>query len=547
MARLLLCGLIVGSVLTAGRARGGEALPADLAFVPADAAGFVHVRIGDVWRSGAFKEWRETILKAGDQALAAFDKRFIPAPSSIDRVTVFLRAPLVPGREPDVVIIVATTKAIDRDGFLLNTIPNSDTRQAGGKTYNVDPNTKTAIHFINERTLAIGPVAAVETALTKPAARQGPLADALRIADAGKPLVVALSAAVLPPAAINQVPPQFQALAQAKLATLTLDMKGNGRIDLRLTYASEREAADAEEAVHAGIKLGRMFIAKGRQELEQKIMGNGGPGSLEELPEAAAALVALGVMNRVEEFLVKPPLKKKGSALQLTLELPPGGPLTLSMSAMSVGLLLPAVQKVREAALRTQDMNNLKQIGLAMYMHHDAYRRLPAAAICDKDGKPLLSWRVAILPFIEQPALYKQFKLDEPWDSEHNRKLIPLMPKIYAIPAAPPKPGETHYRVFVGKDAAFDLSKPARLPADFVDGTSNTILVAETADSVVWTKPDDINYDPQKPLPKLFQHGNVFLVLLGDGSVRAIPVTLSEKTLRAAITRAGGEILGPDW
>src|SRR5205085_10226222 len=106
-------------------------------------------------------------------------------------------------------------------------------------------------------------------------------------------------------------------------------------------------------------------------------------------------------------------------------------------------------------------------------------------AICDKQGRPLLSWRVAILPYIEQGQLYKQFKLDEPWDSEHNRKLIPLMPATYVVPAAPPKPGETHYRVFVGGGAAFDLAKPTRI-SQFTDGSSNTFLIVETADTVVW-------------------------------------------------------------
>src|SRR5207253_8597338 len=143
-----------------------------------------------------------------------------------------------------------------------------------------------------------------------------------------------------------------------------------------------------------------------------------------------------------------------------------------------------------EAAGRTTSSNNLKQMALAMHNYADVYRGdMPAHAIYSKDGRtPLLSWRVAILPYIEQDALYKQFKLDEPWDSEHNKKLIPLMPKLYAVPAAPLKPGETHYRVFVGGGALFDLAKPVRL-VDTTDGTSNTLMVVETADTVVWTKP----------------------------------------------------------
>src|SRR5207249_2796575 len=84
----------------------------------------------------------------------------------------------------------------------------------------------------------------------------------------------------------------------------------------------------------------------------------------------------------------------------------------------------------RIAGRRTVSQNNLKQIGLAMHNYHDTYRHFPPQALTDKNGKPLLSWRVAVLPFIEQDNLYRQFKLDEPWDSEHNRKLLERMPKL---------------------------------------------------------------------------------------------------------------------
>src|SRR5207249_1280691 len=122
--------------------------------------------------------------------------------------------------------------------------------------------------------------------------------------------------------------------------------------------------------------------------------------------------------------------------------------------------------------------------------------QLPAHAIYSKDGKkPLLSWRVAILPFIEQDELYRQFHLDEPWDSEHNKKLIQHMPQIYVSPNAPPakEPGLTHYQVFVGGGAAWQRGpQPPGLPRTFVDGVSNTIMVAEAAEPVIWTKPDDL-------------------------------------------------------
>src|SRR5262249_30438145 len=163
----------------------------------------------------------------------------------------------------------------------------------------------------------------------------------------------------------------------------------------------------------------------------------------------------------------------------------------------------------------------------------DANGKMPAAAICDKKGKPLLSWRVQILPYIEQDALYREFKLDEPWDSEHNKKLIAKMPRTYALPTPEQKPGETFYRVFVGRDAGFDLVQPLGFAA-FTDGLSNTIMCVEAQDSVPWTKPEDLEYDAKKPLPKLGGHyEGGFNALIFDGSVRFFVKTVREATLRA--------------
>ncbi|MCI0681002.1 MAG: DUF1559 domain-containing protein [Gemmataceae bacterium] len=542
-----LCLTSASGPLSAGQ----PALPPDLAFVPADGVGFIHVRLADVWKSEHFKEWRDTLLKAGDEALAAFDKRFVPAPSTIDRLTMFVSR-IQPGQnDPEFAIILTTTKPIQQAAFLEQLGPEVRKQEVDGKTFYEAPRHKLGLHFINERTLVFGPAPAVKAALAQAPARQGDLAPALLQAKDGKPLVVAVNLAVasqlVPPRALQQIPPPLEALLKARLATLTIDFENNGKIDLRLLYANAQQATDAETAAKAGLLQVRMLLAKGKEELLNKVIGDGKPATLDELPEAAGSLFGLGLLNRVDEFLAAPPLKKDGSALALSIRLPEGGSAVLSMGAISTALLLPAVQKVREAATRAQDMNNMKQIGLAMHNYHDVHKSLPPAAICDANGKPLLSWRVAILPFLEGDNLYKQFKLDEPWDSDHNKRLIAQMPPTYVIPAAPLKPGETHYRVFVGGGAMFDLSKGARF-VDVTDGLSNTLMVVETFESVPWTKPDDIAYDAKKPLPKLggFYANGIFNAGLGDGSVRALRTNLTEATLRALITRAGGEVVNPD-
>ena len=198
---------------------------------------------------------------------------------------------------------------------------------------------------------------------------------------------------------------------------------------------------------------------------------------------------------------------------------------------------------------RTRSANNLKQIALAMHNFHDANNGFPAQAILDAKGKALLSWRVAILPYVEEENLYRQFKLDEPWDSEHNKKLLPLMPRIYApaMNRAKADPEKTFYRVFTGKKSTvFDAKGPSRYTiANIPDGTSNTVLVAEAGDAVPWTKPDELAYDPKAAVPKLGgQFRNVFLVLMFDGSVRAVSRSVKEQTLRNAIEPDDGNVLG---
>jgi uncharacterized protein DUF1559 len=220
---------------------------------------------------------------------------------------------------------------------------------------------------------------------------------------------------------------------------------------------------------------------------------------------------------------------------------------------------------VREAQARVAAMNDLKQIAFAMLMYADTHGKgLPPAAHCDKDGRPLLSWRVLVLPYLEEMPLYKQFRLDEPWDSPHNLKLVARMPRVFDVPFDAKVPGHTFVQVFVGPGTAFEKRTNGdgwRCPEDFPDGSSNTILVAHAAKAVPWTKPADIVYDPNQPVPEL---GVVFpgisrlpllgarsthmkLVVMGDASVRQLPFDLTDATLRAAITRNDGKELGPDW
>ena len=209
------------------------------------------------------------------------------------------------------------------------------------------------------------------------------------------------------------------------------------------------------------------------------------------------------------------------------------------------------MQAAREAARRAQCVNNLKQIGLAMHNYHQVQNSLPKPAITDKDGKPLLSWRVAILPMIEENGLYNKFKLDEPWDSPHNKALIKEMPKVYLCPSQPStEPGMTTYQTFVGPGALFEDGKATGFQ-DVTDGTSNTLMVVEAKEPVIWTKPDDLKFDQgaagDASLFGAFSfHPGGFNALFGDGSVRFIKRSINPLVLKALITRAAGEVIQAD-
>ncbi len=205
-----------------------------------------------------------------------------------------------------------------------------------------------------------------------------------------------------------------------------------------------------------------------------------------------------------------------------------------------VALLLPAVQAAREAARRTQGMSNLKHIGLAMHNFHDTYRALPAAYNMDADGKPLLSWRVHLLPFLEQRILYEQFRLDEPWDSPHNRQLIPQIPQVYQAPGSRAPLGKTNYLGVRGEDMTFIAPKqPDKTPRglsfrDFTGGLSNTVMVVEANDqsAVEWTRPVDFEPNLERPLEGLLGlRPRIFQALLGDASIRAISETIDPEIL----------------
>jgi Protein of unknown function (DUF1559) len=208
---------------------------------------------------------------------------------------------------------------------------------------------------------------------------------------------------------------------------------------------------------------------------------------------------------------------------------------------------------------------NLEQIGAAMIRYHKNEGHFPPPAIIDKNGQPLLSWRVDLLREFD-PGLYREFHHDEPWDSPHNIKLLPRMPKIYGCPSdAAKRPGMTHFQVVVGPgkpgpSTAFEEGRGVTIE-EFKDGPSATLLVAEAARLVPWTRPAEMSYQPAPWLPppnndqrdaEVFsalpqfsnRHARSFNILRADGSAGPFRARNRGNALRAMLTRDGLENVG---
>lgn len=192
--------------------------------------------------------------------------------------------------------------------------------------------------------------------------------------------------------------------------------------------------------------------------------------------------------------------------------------------------------------------NNLRRIALAMHNYHDTYRCLPPAVITDEQGTPRYSWRVAILPFLDQTALYDRWNCEEAWDSPNNSRIGQTALSAYRCPADEGgDPTETNYVMITGEETIGNLPNEATRFADIIDGTSNTIMIVEIVDSGIgWSEPRDLSLDELElqtnaPGGISSRHAGGVNVGLCDGSVRFVPESVSAADLRASITKGGGE------
>jgi type II secretory pathway pseudopilin PulG len=484
------------------------------------------------------------------EVITAAGKKFLGIdPVEVEQVLAIAEAPQPPPQGPPrMAIVLHMAKAMDEGKVFPQLWDMTSEGQLDGKTYRKAMNPMLpSIFRPDDRTLIVATDSLLQELWSNHSnPKEGKMSKILgRISEPPDVLALLLVEPMRPtlamPLAMAPVPPPLADVKKVPDLLTSVGAKVNltGDMAMSLTLKANDEAA-AEQIEQIIDKL----LDVARQQASQE--------SAKQLASSDPIEQAMGQYSkRMSEHMlqaVRP--VRKGKTLTLANDTSGKNPQMVQIATIGIlaALLLPAVQAAREAARRIQSTNNLKQIGLGMHNYVYANKTFPPAYKTDASGKALLSWRVLILPYLGENKLFKQFHLDEPWDSDNNKPLIARMPAVYRDPnSALAEQGKTNYLTVRNAKSVFPNDKGIGL-AEITDGTSNTIMTVEVPDenAVIWTKPDDFTYDENDPLKGLGgMRADVFLAGFADGSVRAINTTIDQTVLKALFTRNGGEAVSP--
>lgn len=546
------------------------------------------MRVGDIWSADVAKQLRTFIAQAGPDLLGGFDTRFVPAPSEMESFTVVLfdttfREILPVGHTTDVtpVWVITSQKPIDRIALFKTMADGGKTRKHNCKEYFFDETYWAGVLFLDDRTYAYASEDSI-TALIDRMAKGGesPLAAVLAREHDKHPVTLGVNPGTFAkPEVVKEVPDALHPLFKAKTWVATLDLKPKTTLAVALDFGTEAQAKDGLKAAQEGIQMTRGLIADGLTFVEKRVKKEPGkpPVGIQEFPQAVGLLLAAAGLKQLDGLLGAMPLDAKGTAVRGALELDgiiPGGSTAVSVAvvAIAIGYAISGADRSDGSAIAPGNYEwsdrerNLTSLAKAVEKYHKDKGHYPPPAMLGKDGKPTLSWRVAILPYMENAyinvpypgkqinspkALYDMFKLDEPWDGPNNKKLIGYLPSPYRSPYSvlsysASSVGKTTVVAVVGKGAIFDPTKEVT-DASVRDGLAQTLLLLsleESNQAVYWTKPADINLTAAGKLPAGAPNiGKRFAAVYADGSARTLATGLDEKTFLGIVTRDGGEKL----
>lgn len=299
----------------------------------------------------------------------------------------------------------------------------------------------------------------------------------------------------------------------------TFSLKLDRNLSVKLIFEQKENSEQVKQALEGVLSLGQnMFaqLAEAVKKNPQRIQKN----DLEKMKVIETALQAARVKQDADQVTLATLLNDDDSTRLLAS-------------------LVPGIKQAREAARRSLSKNNIKQIMLALHNYHQVHKHFPPAIVLGPDGKTPHSWRVELLPFLDQQALYDSYKMNEPWDSEHNKKIADTLVPVYHNPNAE-NPKNASYFVVVGKNTPFGTKEGVSF-AEMTDGTSKIIAIVEANRDIPWSKPEDISFDGKK-LPDFGGfHDGGYHTGLCDGSVHFISSRIDPETLIGLLTINDGK------
>lgn len=562
----------------------------DMALIPADAQGFVTVRVADVYKSDVVKTGLDAAPPEAKEQMKEMEGKLGLTLADVERVTFVIKD----AKNESMWVIFRTSKAYDIEKIkstMKETSPNGDFEEKTYKGKKYFQMKDGVLYPVSDKILVVAPDKAIEACINQQESpvTKGRLADAIKEADSSDHFVVAFAdpmTAFAPAMMLGARDAGMRPVARNFPADDVELMQQHFPVKEPFPDASRIKARAFPEEDFPPVPP----IPGGAPPMFAQF-GPGGPPGMGDGPEAALTVVQdlklvmlvgnisdkldltlTGTFGKednakkakemldgfkvmagfmIGELNAKSPEvgKLAGSIMEkLTIE-HSGEDVIVSLKGVDVSkdtitpIINEALKNVMGAAGNAQGLNNLKQMGLAMHTFHDAHGYLPPMQANPQFRHPNLSWRVDLLPYIEYDNLYKQIRLNEPYDSPHNRRFWSQMPITYASPGMDPTLGQTRYQVFRGQNTPFNGQRQTFV--SILDGTSNTIMIAEASRPVNWMAPDDISFQQSPGGFQAFNLGSpgksVFLVAMCDGSTRQIPKSIDPITLQSMITANQGE------
>ena len=428
---------------------------------------------------------------------------------------------------PTGALVIRTTKPIDTDAIPMELTGRRRVDELNGKTYWKTDKGMNWL-FLNDKTVVIG----LQSMIKAMASRKGTLDTPLKKhLAAGNPQSVNLVVALAPfrpmlNQQLEQAPLFPDGLEQLKSIpedTEAIELRINASQSLSGQLAIHGKDASAAQRIENTIDSA---LNAGRKMMLEKLDDIAPDDPVMQASAKYAKRMSDSTMNM---------LRPERTGNKLTLGATAGQESQVVVISTLIALLLPAVQAAREAARRAQSVNHSRNIMLGLLKYETVHGEFPAHAMY-VDGKPALSWRVAILPLLDQKELYDKFHLDEPWNSPHNKKLIPLMPTVFQHPSSSAKEGYTHYKGLKGEKCFFTGDNRTRKLRRFT-AISGKIAFLAADEASIWTKPEDLIYDSRNPLRglgSLYSSRKLFAVTYCDGAIRMIGKDIDPDEFRAA-------------